>query len=85
MTAAARDPDPNVAREAIGNLQSIGGPAAQGILLEILKRDGTAPDLRAVAAQVLSQLGGNAAEENATLIQKLVTPTTYYGDFGDAE
>ena len=79
MTAAARDPDPNVVREAIGNLQSIGGPAAQGILLEILRREGSAPDVRSVAAQVLSQLGGSAADENASLIQKLATAPAFEG------
>jgi HEAT repeat protein len=77
MTAAARDSDPNVVREAIGNLQSIGGPAANGILVEILKREGAAPDVRSMAAQVLSQLGGRAAEENASLIQQLVASPAY--------
>lgn len=73
LTAAARDADPNVVREAIGNLQYIGGPTAHGILLDILKREGAAPDLRSTAAQVLNQLGGSAVEENATLIQKLMS------------
>ena len=76
LTAAARDPDPHVAREAIANLQLIGGPAAQG-LLEILKRDGAPPDLRAAAAHLLNQLGGNAAEENGALIQKLAAAPEY--------
>ena len=56
------------------NLQAVGGPAVEDILLDVLKSESAASEVRAAAAQVLNQLGGNAAEENAALIDKLITP-----------
>jgi HEAT repeat protein len=79
LTAAARDAEADVAREAIGNLASVGGPAAVGTLVEVLKNDGAPSEVRAAAAQTLYAFGGSVAEANSALIEQFISPSSEPG------
>jgi HEAT repeat protein len=70
LAAGVRDADPGIARNAAMQLARLGGPAAQTALVDMLTDSNASDATKKVAADALSEMGGDAAQRFHDLIEK---------------
>jgi HEAT repeat protein len=86
LVAGIHDPDPVVVQSAARQLAYLGGPAAQSALVDLLTGSFAPDSTKKLAADALSQMGGDAAERFRDLIAKFsAVPADESGEGEDEE
>jgi HEAT repeat protein len=85
LVAAVHDPDPVVVQSAAKQLAYLGGPDAQRALVDVLTGSSAPDSSKKLAADALSQMGGDAAERFRDLISKYSAAPTDESGEGEGE